>query len=37
MDFKDRVDAKVLFTYKIDDQKIDRGPVVLVFQKEVLW
>jgi hypothetical protein len=29
MDLKDRVAAK--------DQKIDRGPVVLVFQKEVLW
>lgn len=25
------------FTYKMDDQKIGRGPVVLVFQKEVLW
>jgi len=24
-------------TYKIEDQKIDLGPVVLAFQKEVLW
>jgi hypothetical protein len=37
MDLEDRVAEKVLFTYKMDDQKIGRGPVVLVFQKEVLW
>jgi hypothetical protein len=37
MDLVDSVAAQLFLTCKIEDQKMDRGPLVLAVQKDVLW